>query len=97
MIDELREFKQDELLSLEEKIKNSRLPSDDLFGIKRRFCTVCEQGCPGYEPSSLIVAGEFPTFCNHCKCPAHFHQICITPEDIKIPQEMREIIQSFNI
>jgi hypothetical protein len=54
-LNELREFKYNELLNLEEKIKNSRLPTEDLFGIKRRFCQVCETGCTGYEPNTIIV------------------------------------------
>lgn len=81
MIDELREIKYVELINLEEKIKNARLPTEDIFGIKRRFCKICESGCAGYEPNSLMVPlpGEFPTFCKACKCPAHFHQVCIDP------------------
>lgn len=75
--DELRDFKEDELLRLEEAIKNARPPADDIFGVKRRFCTVCEQGCQGYEANNTIIPNgditEFPTFCKHCKCPAHFH------------------------
>ncbi len=42
LLDDLRDFKQDELLNLEEAIKNARLPTEDIFGIRRRFCTVCE-------------------------------------------------------
>ena len=38
LMDELRELKREELLNLEERIKNARLPTEDLFGIKRRFC-----------------------------------------------------------
>ena len=52
---DLKDFKFNELLNLEEKIKNSRLPTDDLFGIKRRFCQVCETGCTGYEPNTIVV------------------------------------------
>ena len=42
MMDDLREFKRDELMNLEENINNARLPTPDMFGIKRRFCKVCE-------------------------------------------------------
>jgi hypothetical protein len=75
---------------LEEKIKNARVPTEDIFGIKRRFCTVCEQGCNGYEPNILLVpkAGDFPTFCKNCKCPAHFHQIAIKAEEVPFPEEL---------
>jgi len=51
---DLKDLKYNELLNLEEKIKNSRLPTEDLFGIKRRLCTVCEGACSGYEPNNLI-------------------------------------------
>jgi hypothetical protein len=42
-------------MNLEEKIKNSRLPTEDLFGIKRSFCKVCENGCNGYEANVLMA------------------------------------------
>jgi hypothetical protein len=99
MIDDIREAKYEQLLELEEKLRSSRLPYEDLFGIKRRTCTVCEEGCPGYEPNALVVSipGEFPTFCKSCKCPAHFHTVCITPDDILIPEELKETFQNHNI
>jgi hypothetical protein len=56
MIDDIREAKYEQLLELEEKLKTSRLPFEDLFGIKRRVCSVCEDGCPGYEPNALMVS-----------------------------------------
>lgn len=49
MRDELSIFKEEELARLEESIKNARPATEDIFGIKRRFCSVCEQGCIGYE------------------------------------------------
>ena len=75
------------------------MPTDDIFGVKRRFCTVCEKGCIGYQPSTLMVpqSGEFPTFCKNCKCPAHFHQVCVTPADIVFPPELQETIKNYNI
>ena len=99
MIDDIREAKYEQLMELEERLRVSRLPYEDLFGIKRRFCSVCEDGCPGYEPNTLIVAvpGEFPTFCKACKCPAHFHKICVTPDEVKIPEELKETFQNHNI
>jgi hypothetical protein len=42
-------------MNLEEKIKNSRLPAEDLFGIKRSLCKVCENGCTGYEANVLMA------------------------------------------
>lgn len=99
LIDDLREFKAEELLNLEESIKNARLPTEDLFGIKRRFCKVCEKGCTGYLPNTLMVPqpGEFPTFCKNCKCPAHFHNICVDPEDIAFPEDLKVALQNHNI
>lgn len=99
LIDDLREFKQDELMRLEEAILNARQPTEDLFGIKRRFCKVCQQGCNGYLPNNTMVPqpGEFPTFCKHCKCPAHFHSVCESPADIKFPEDLKECLHSYNI
>ena len=99
MLDEIRDIKQQELHDLEEKLLNSRIPAEDLFGIKRRMCTVCESSCAGYEPNTLMVPvpGEFPTFCKLCKCPAHFHKICISPQDIMIPEEIKETFLNHNI
>jgi hypothetical protein len=99
MIDDIREAKYEQLMELEERLRVSRLPYEDLFGIRRGNCTVCEDGCPGYEPNALIVAvpGEFPTFCKTCKCPAHFHKICINLDDVKIPHELKETFQNHNI
>jgi hypothetical protein len=97
---DLKDLKYNELLNLEEKIKNSRLPTEDLFGIKRRLCTVCEGCCSGYEPNTLMgpQTGDFPTFCKNCKCPAFFHKICVDPEkDVVFPAELKETIQNHNI
>ena len=75
--DELKELKEEELMRLEEAIKNARQPTPDIFGIQRRFCNVCEEGCIGYEPHTILFPSQqlnqFPTFCKNCKCPAHFH------------------------
>jgi hypothetical protein len=99
LIDDLREFKHEELQNLEEAVKNARPPTEDLFGIKRRFCLVCEQGCSGYLPNKVMVPqpGEFPTFCKNCKCPAHFHNITVEPQEIKFPEDLTETMQNFNI
>ena len=40
-IAELRELQADEMAILEQKIKDARHADTDMFGIKRRFCTVC--------------------------------------------------------
>eukprot|EP00347_Sterkiella_histriomuscorum_P005365 403356888 len=103
--DELREFKEEELINLEESIKNARQPSEDMFGIKRRFCSVCLKGCIGYEPINMIVPSqggtnmtEFPTFCKNCKCPAYFHQVVFDREkDLVFPPELSETIKNYNI
>ena len=55
LLADLKDFKQTELMNLEEKIKNSRLPTEDLFGIKRSLCKVCENGCNGYEANVLMA------------------------------------------
>lgn len=95
LLADLKDFKYNELLNLEEKLKNSRLPSEDLFGIKRGLCKVCESGCSGYEANVLMAPslGEFPTFCKNCKWPAYFHQICFDfATDVKFPAELKETI-----
>lgn len=99
---ELREFKEEELIKLEESIKNARKPSEDIFGIKRRFCTVCEQGCIGYEANNIIIPNgdicEFRTFCKNCKCPAYFHSVSFDPvKDLVFPPELIETIKNYNI
>ena len=55
--DILRDLKEEELENLEELIANARIPTEDIFGIKRRFCNVCEQGCIGYEPHTILFPG----------------------------------------
>lgn len=99
MLNDLKEFKHEVLLNLEETLKNTRVPTEDIFGVKRRFCQVCESACNGYEPSTLAVpqAGEFPTFCKNCKCPAHFHTVAVNPDEVSFPAELRETILSHNI
>lgn len=100
LLADLKDFKQTELINLEEKIKNSRLPAEDLFGIKRSLCKVCENGCTGYEASVLMAPqhGEFPTFCKNCKCPSHFHHVTFdVATDVKFPAELKETIQNHNI
>ena len=81
-------------------MQNARQPSEDIFGIKRRFCQVCEAGCIGYELNSMMVPSsqEFPTFCKNCKCPAHYHLIAMDPvKDIIFPPELQETIKDHNI
>ncbi|CDW75782.1 UNKNOWN [Stylonychia lemnae] len=102
VMEELLEFKEQTLWELEEQIQNARQPSEDLFGIKRRFCTVCEKGCIGYEPTNMVVPSEkvheFPTFCKNCHCPAYFHKVCIDPiKDVQFPPELSETIKNYNI
>ena len=76
---EMRIKSAEEIYKLESTIRNARPPMKDYFGIKRRFCTICENDCPGYTGSSLPFSAnsqsaiEFPTFCKVCSCPAHFH------------------------
>jgi hypothetical protein len=95
LLADLKDFKYYELMNLEEKIKNSRLPTEDLFGIKRSLCKVCESSCSGYEANVLMAPshGEFPTFCKNCKCPSHFHNVCFdVSTDVKFPAELKETI-----
>ena len=74
---QLRQVQDEELRLFEQKLKNARPADLDLFGIKRRYCEVCNDQCSGYEPTKVLFGGrgEFPTFCKHCNCPAHFHKV----------------------
>ncbi len=80
-IDELSDFKNEALISMEQSTANTNQAQADCFGIKRKSCSVCEDGCPGYQASSYLFSSEtnlrseFPTFCQACGCPAHFHSI----------------------
>ena len=80
----------------EDKIKDSRMPEADVFGIKRLACSVCEQDCPGYTCSSRLfaansqAANEFPTFCKVCRCPAHFHTV--QENQVHVPEEFQKLI-----
>ena len=103
---ELRQLQADELADLEDKIRDARPAATDVFGIKRRFCGVCEEDCRGYQANRVLFTtgqdgaggegqGEFPTFCRHCGCPAHFHK----PEEERVdfPQDLAEQLVSKNI
>ena len=59
------------------KLKSARPADHDLFGVRRRVCEICAGECSGYEPTKVLFGGrgEFPTFCRHCNCPAHFHKV----------------------
>ena len=94
---ELRQTINEESILLEAKIKKARPADQDLFGIKRRFCEVCEEGCSGYEPTKVLFGGkgEFPTFCRHCNCPAHFHKVEQEPQ--QIPEALTDLITGKNI
>jgi hypothetical protein len=82
-------------------LKASRAARTDLFGIKRRYCEVCLEDCIGYEantqmfPSSIETAGEFPTFCKHCQCPAFFHSVI--EDDMEFPEDLARQLTSHNI
>lgn len=94
---DLRKSMDEEAERLEEKIKSARPADRDLFGIKRRFCEVCELDCQGYEPQKVLFGGkgEFPTFCRHCNCPAHFHKV--EEETQMIPETLSDLITGKNI
>lgn len=91
----------EELLILEESIKNARQPSEDLFGIERRFCNVCEEGCIGYQPHQILfpsqLTHQFPTFCKNCKCPAYFHQLTFNSEELVYPEDLIQNLKNYNI
>ena len=76
--EDLRKTAATEMHAFDQRMKNARPADQDLFGIKRRLCEVrdCES-CTGYEPTKVLFGGrgEFPTFCKHCNCPAHFHTV----------------------
>jgi hypothetical protein len=40
-------------------------------------------------------AGEFPTFCRNCSCPAHFHKI--ETEQLNFPEDLCRLITANNI
>jgi len=72
----------------------------DLFGILRRHCTNCKEGCVGYQPQGVVCPSpsnelDFPTFCQNCGCPARFHQI--VKGKSALPEPLAETIRSFNI
>ena len=66
---EIRQLTQDEMEELETRIAEARPAQADVFGIKRRFCTVCLEECPGYQANKILFStgrdsrGEFATFC----------------------------------
>lgn len=47
-VDELADIKKEQLKLLETSVNNATPTQADCFGIKRRFCSVCETGCQGY-------------------------------------------------
>ena len=55
---ELKNISAAHLKALETKMETTRVPTADTFGIKRRFCTVCETECPGYTGSSLLFSAN---------------------------------------
>ena len=82
-------------------MKNARTPCVDIFGIQRRFCSVCAQGCIGYEPTQIMIPSglsQFPTFCRNCYCPAHFHMVPPSfRDDFTFPENLVQVIKDFNI
>ena len=94
---ELKKVAADEALDFDEKLIGARPADQDLFGIKRRFCSICGLDCPGYEPTKVLFGGrgEFPTFCRHCNCPAHFHSI---EEELgEMPEKLSSLLTGKNI
>ena len=94
---ELREIRDQEAEFFEAKLKSARPADRDLFGIKRRDCEVCGTDCSGYEPTKQLFGGrgEFPTFCRHCGCPAHFHKV--EGEAHEIPVSLTDLLTGRNI
>ena len=94
---QLRTLQEEETQLFEEKLKSARPADKDLFGIKRRICTVCAEDCGGYEPTRVLFGGrgEFPTFCAQCNCPAHFHKI--EDEKHEIPTALTDLLTGKNI
>ena len=81
---EIQQLQKADLAELDMKIKDARPAETDLFGIKRRFCSICRESgkCTGYEANKILFSSgrdekgnmpEFPTFCKHCMHAAHFH------------------------
>ena len=88
---------EDEARNFDDKLIGARPADHDLFGIKRRFCTICALDCSGYEPQKVLFGGrgEFPTFCRHCNCPAHFHSI--EEEVNEMPESLSNLLAGKNI
>jgi hypothetical protein len=79
---------------------NKKPSRADHFGIKRTMCKI-DGECPGYETNTKLFAGaddvmgEFPTFCKHCQCPAHFHEI--EQSQLKFPENLSGLMSAHNI
>lgn len=76
--------------------------SDDVFGVHRVSCKVCEEECAGYmasltvfKPVSDEAEIQFPTFCRNCKCPAFFHEPI--PKELTFPENLVHSVQNFNV
>ena len=97
----IRDLSKMEIKELEMKIDEARPAHPDVFGIKRRFCTVCQDECPGYQANKILFSsgrdsrGEFATFCEHCNCPAYFHKI--EEENMEFPRDLAEQLATKNI
>ena len=87
--------------ALEKKVREARPAETDLFGIKRRICSLCMEKCIGYEANKILFSadrdqcGEFPTFCKHCGHPAHFHKV--EDEAMDFPSDLSEQLVTKNI
>lgn len=78
----------------------ARMPEPDLFGILRGRCEACGDRCFGYQPQGVVCPSpnnelDFPTFCQHCGCPACFHEISV--QETSLPLHMTSSLQAFNI
>jgi len=79
---------------------SSRAATHDLFGLLRRRCEACQDGCPGYQPQGAMCPSgsrslDFPTFCQNCGCPACFHLVVGTGG--ALPGPAAESITGFNM
>jgi hypothetical protein len=96
--EELKLIADEQLTRLE--AVGSRSAAHDLFGVLRRRCEACGDACPGYRPQGAVcpTAGgglDFPTFCQHCGCPACCHLIVRTGG--ALPGPAAQSITGFNI
>lgn len=52
---ELNELAKDEIKKFTQTMHSKTPVNTDLFGVKRRICELCKEGCLGYEASKYLI------------------------------------------